>query len=294
MNIRISSELNVFFRYVVFILIISGVKVCFGQQVESVKADNSLIMGSEKGAEFQLNVRDLPLSSVLENISSKTKVPIHYSVLPKGLVTATCVGSSLKKVIECLLDRKADLIVSYLNGADENASNGQLSEAWVLGSSLGDSAVQTDCTAMNGKSISLLNFEQNQASLEFDQTDALITSAQSKDSATRAEAISALLAEGRPGDPVVKATLEHALNDENENVRAQAISTLAHREGHAATQAIQEAMHDKSVDVRTMAVDSIIDDTALLQQAINDSDETIRILAATKLDGLNHISNTAP
>ena len=43
-----------------------------------------------------------------------------------------------------------------------------------------------------------------------------------------------------------------------------------------------------------MAVDGINDDTALLQQAINDSDETIRVLAATKLEALTQANKTAP
>jgi hypothetical protein len=35
-----------------------------------------------------------------------------------------------------------------------------------------------------------------------------------------------------------------------------------------------------------MAVDGITDDVSLLQQAINDSDETVRSLAAVKLEQL--------
>ena len=50
--------------------------------------------------------------------------------------------------------------------------------------------------------------------------------------------------------------------------------------------AIREALHDISADVRRMAVDGITDDIGLLQEAINDSDESIRDLAAMKLEDL--------
>jgi hypothetical protein len=250
-----------------------------------------LVMTGDKGSELQLEVRQMPLAKVLEAIAKQTHVPIHYSVLPEGLVTATCVGTTLKRVLECLLDRKADLIVRYprsnLAKADDK---GQVSEAWVLGSRLeGSSVNRADCAATAGqadKGSLVLQQKQQDAEAESDRTDDLLKMAKSASPAERVDAIGALLAEGRKGDPDVKAALEQALTDQDENVRAQAISTLAHREGSDAVPAIREALNDSSVDVRMMAVDGITDDVALLQQAVNDSDETVRSLANVKLQEL--------
>jgi HEAT repeat protein len=108
--------------------------------------------------------------------------------------------------------------------------------------------------------------------------------AKSDNSDDRAEAIGALLSVGRKGDPDVKKALEQALTDQDANVRAQAISSLAHREGKDATPAIQEALYDNSVDVRMRAVDGITDNIGLLKQAMNDSDKTIRDFATAKLE----------
>jgi HEAT repeat protein len=127
-----------------------------------------------------------------------------------------------------------------------------------------------------------------------DRTDDLLKQAQAKNPADRADAIGQLMAGGRKGDPAVKAELEKALTDPDASIRAQAISSLAHREGSGATAAIQEALRDNSVDVRMMAVDGITDDIALLQQAINDSDETIRSLAAVKLEMLTQSTENKP
>ena len=255
-----------------------------------------LVISDNQGAELQLEVRQMPLSQVLDDIARKSKVPIHYSVLPEGLVTATCAGSTLKQVLECLLDRKADLIVRYQRSPANVGSQGQVAEAWILGSRLDGSMPRADCPAAGeaGKASQTLQLNENDANAEPDQTDSLLKSAESKIPAERAEAIGALLSGGRKGDPAVKAALEQALTDKDDNVRAQAISTLAHREGSGAAAAIQEALHDKAVDVRMMAVDGITDDTALLQQAINDSDETVRSLARLKLEELTQANKSAP
>jgi hypothetical protein len=261
----------------------------------SDKAVTDLVVSEDKGTEIQLEVRDTPLAKVLESIAHKTKVPIHYSVLPEGLVTATCVGSSLKPVLECLLDRKADLIVRYRHGPDKPDNNEQVAEAWILGARLDGATAKKDCLAASPGTGSLsLKQKESEDDDEADQTDDLIKAAQAKDPTERAEAIGGLLSGGREGDPAVKAVLEQALTDPDENVRAQAISSLAHREGSGASAAIQEALHDKSVDVRMMAVDGITDDKALLQQAINDSDETVRSLARVKLEELTQADKTAP
>ncbi|MCX7106234.1 MAG: HEAT repeat domain-containing protein [Methylococcales bacterium] len=281
-----------------FILSLTGYAQITAAEVSaniSDKGVTDLVVSEDKGTELQLEVRDTPLAKVLESIAHKTKVPIHYSVLPEGLVTATCVGSSLKPVLECLLDHKADLIVRYRHDPDKTDNKEQVAEAWILGARLDGATAKKDCLAASPGTSSLsLKQKESEDDDETDQTDELIKAAQAKDPTERAEAIGGLLSGGREGDPAVKAVLEQALTDPDENVRAQAISSLAHREGSGASAAIQEALNDKSVDVRMMAVDGITDDKALLQQAINDSDETVRSLARVKLEELTQADKTAP
>ena len=96
-----------------------------------------LVMTKDTGAELQLEVRQAPLARVLDSIASKTGVRINYSVLPDGLVTATCVGSTVKQVMECLLVRKADLVFRYSQQASKADPKGQPEEVWVLGAKFG-------------------------------------------------------------------------------------------------------------------------------------------------------------
>jgi hypothetical protein len=255
---------------------------------ETESSLNQFLITDNKGTELQLQVRKMPLTKVITDISKKTNTPIHYSVLPKGLVSATCVASSIKKILECLLNHKADLIVRY-GRPDKPNGKEQLVEAWILGSRIDGSTV-ADCnmTTISTNSTSLSFSQDNKKSNDVpDQTENLLQDAQSKDPIKRAESIGLLLAGGRAGDPAVKLALENALTDQDDNVRAQAISSLAHREGAGAVAAIQEALHDKSIDVRVMAVDGIVNDKALLEQAANDSDEIVKSLAIEKLKALN-------
>jgi len=251
-----------------------------------------LVMTDSKGSEFQLKVKQMPLAQVLDSIAHKTQVPIHYSILPEGLVTATCVGATLKQVLECLLNGKADLIVNNPQGLANSDSKGQVAEAWILGSRL-DGATATaiaECPISVGQTADNGSFTLSQklqdAEAAADRIDELLKTAQSKNPTDREEAIGQLLAEAQ-GNPEINAVLERALTDPDENVRAQAISSLAHREGANATGAIQVALNDDSADVRLMAVDSITNDVGLLQQAVNDSDETVRSLATVKLEQLS-------
>jgi hypothetical protein len=281
-------------RLIISTLFIVVPSLSFGQS-SLEKARTEFVIGDSKGAEFQLEVRQMPLANVLKSISEKTQVPIHYSVLPEGLVTATCVGTSLKPLLECLLDRKADLIVRYPRNLDKADIKGHVAEAWILGSRLDGTKAKADCPVSTGQggSLTFLQSEQGTEPLP-GQITSLLKITKSKNPAERADAIGSLLAIGHQNDPTIKATLEEALHDSDANVRAQAVSTLSHREGSAAAGVIQDALKDDSVDVRLMAVDGITDDIGLLQQAVNDSDEVVRTLAAQKLEQVLQQNKTKP
>ena len=250
------------------------------------------VISDNKGSEMQLEVRQMPLKWVFSAITAKTGVPIHYSVVPEDLVTATCVGATLKQVMECLLDRKADLIVRYPKPSTQIqariSDKNQPVEMWVLGSRFTDAA---NCSGsavpqqtINNSPLKSPDSQADAVEVELDQTDDLLKMAKSKDAAVRADAIGALMSAGRKGDAKVKTVLEEALTDPNANVRAQAISSLAQREGSAATAALQDALHDTDAGVRLMAVGGAGNNAALLQQAVNDDDEAVRNLAMSKLE----------
>jgi hypothetical protein len=245
---------------------------------------SEFVIGNSAGADLQLEIRQMPLDKVLENISQKTGIPIHFAVLPEGLVTARCVANTLKPVLECLLNKKADLIVRYAASDDKLKARGQIAEAWVLGSRLERPTTNLkEYISSAGQAETFLAERKKNEEIE-QLKEKFIKNSQSSDAGLRAEAVGALLGFQKKGDPEIIAVLEQALTDQNAQVRAQAISTYAHLEGNRASGAIRHAMLDSSVDVRMMAVDGIQDDIELLKHAINDPDQTIRTLASIKLD----------
>ena len=109
-----------------FLLLLGVGHVLADQQ--SIRVIRSEIAGSE----LQLEVRQASLKQVLDKIAGDTGLVIHYSVLPEGSVTATCAGTTLKQVLECLLDHKADLVFRYPGASSRSAAQIQPEEVWVL------------------------------------------------------------------------------------------------------------------------------------------------------------------
>ncbi len=280
-------------RRLIFRGLVSGCLVLFSGGVHAIFPENStgtssarvdFISTNDRDSRYRLEVRQAPMQLVLGRIEAETGVPFHYSVLPEGLVTATCAGPSIKTILECLLDGKADLIVRSSPG--HAPSKNSILEAWVLGSRL-DGAVAKDCSVrVENDEADIGSMAENSAQTKVEQlrTQELLRMAHSENPEERAGAIGAFLSEGGADDPEIKAVLDQALIDEDAGVRAQAVSVLSRREDSATRTAIlQDALQDESPDVRVMAVDSITDDKILLQQAVSDSNESIRDLAAMKL-----------
>lgn len=263
-----------------------GIQITSAMAVESQSESFFKVVTSEnKGSELQLDARKASLPKILDHLSKKTGIPIHYSVLPEGLVTATCVGTSIKPVLECLLANKADLT---FRATDKPVNGNGVAEVWISGTSLaGNGENDAACSARAEKAEQELEALKQKLEAKddtSDKTDELLKMSESKKPADRVAAIGALLSSKRKDDPAVKAVLDKALSDENAAVRAQAVSTVGQFGGDNATAVLQDALHDDSVDVRLMAVSAITDNVELLQQAANDSDETVRTLATVKLN----------
>lgn len=276
-----------------FLIVWTGLPFAHADAVLSALNEAKLSVHDDGDSKWRLEVRQMPLINVLASIEKKTGIPIHYSALPEGKVTATCVGTTLRPVLECLLNGRADLIVRYGRRL-EDLDKANVAEVWILGAKYDDGVKETAVCVAQSELSGSMELERNKHLDMPDQTDGLLIQAKSKSAKDRTEAIGALLSAGRKGDSRVKEALMEALNDPDTDVRAQAISTLAHREGKDASSAVEEAMHDPAADVRMMAVDAITDDVALLQQAINDSDETVRELAAMKLEDLSTRNRDEP
>ncbi len=267
-------------------MLLSGVLSAAESIVVQVPSSIRLQISNEVGAELKLEVRQAPLAQVLKEIADKIGARIHYSVLPEAPITATCVGSEVRQLMDCLLAKQVGLVAN-------SPQQGNPAEFWLLGSSVGSCQAVT----VNASPQPLAETDQEaeptpeeQAQIEQAmqaQSDRFLEQAKAKDSKQRAEAISNLISGGVKNDPNVRKALEEALTDKDANVRAQAVTALAKREGESAAETLRQALKDNDVNVRLMAVENAGKDAVLLQQALNDKNPTIRNYAASKLEALN-------
>lgn len=241
-----------------------------------------LTLSQNAGAELQLEARQQFLPRILKKMTEATGVPIHYSVLPQETITATCAGTTVKQVLECLFDKKADLVFRYAKHRAKEAPQHRLEEVWVLGT---DFAAE-GAFATAGMPVQNPAATTHKNTGDTDETDDLLELIKTEDPGQRADAVARLAAEGQTNNERINGALLSALSDKNAEVRAQAVFGLVKRESDDAQSVLQNAMQDSATSVRLMAVDSAGDNAALLQQALRDNDGTVRAYAATKLEAL--------
>jgi hypothetical protein len=239
---------------------------------------------------LQVEAKQANLAKLLDEIALKTGIKLHYSVLPKVPVTATCVGATAKQVLECLLGANVDMAFRYPeNKAVASGQQVNPEEVWILGSSLHAQDNAGNGCALSSAGVTSKLVGENGSTDNVSPIQQLLRQVNAKSVNERADAIANLAVdEGSKNDASVRTALEKALSDKSAQVRAQAINALAFREGEAAVSGhLQQALQDSDASVRMMAVDNIESDTTLLQQALQDKDTAVRDLAQLKLDVLS-------
>lgn len=269
---------------VIFVLSFQSVASAQISSGEFLKPSVDYQRAEGTSGKLHISARNVPLKWVFDQIAKQEGLLIHPLMLPNEPINISCTEPNLKRMLECLVNRKADLIVRYQDDPIKSMEDKKLAEIWVLGNQVDSEAFQQKSDALTGLMSSANLSEQPNSG---DRIAELLRQVQSENPEIRALAAGAFLAEGLDGNPDIKLALEKALGDEDANVRSQALASYAHREDSAAvTEALQTALNDDSPAVRLMAVDNIANDVALLQEAINDSDESVRNLAVMKLEQL--------
>ncbi|MBK8814500.1 MAG: HEAT repeat domain-containing protein [Methylococcaceae bacterium] len=262
----------------------------------SQPASVQLTVSKQEQPALRLEVKQAPLKQILIQIADKTGSVVHYSVLPEEPVTATCAGSAVKQIMECLLGNKVDRVyrqTTLAKNQPNHAKSGVAAEEiWILGARYGNSGNNMSCT-LDGNQTGIIG--DNGLSDMGSPQQALMRMTQIMNNPMYAElgkqALSMLAAGGKTGDAktdeeIVK-TLENALRDKNPEARAQAVFGLTQQD-KSNTGILHEALQDSNADVRLMAVDSAKADStegrAVLSEALNDQDITVRALAEQKLN----------
>ncbi len=281
------------------LLLMPGLLLADGKTGDGERLSVRMI-GDGRGQQLMaVEATQVPLERVIGEIAARKGTRIHYSVLPREPITATCVGDTARELMRCLLGSDADLVFSGPRRGSGTDSREQPAELWVLGSSFADTrggasaADSGRCAelpvrhAAKPRTTTAITHVDAIASLPEEPGKLLEMASGADDPAQRANAIARLSADGRVDEDTLRNTLGNALVDADASVRAQAVYGLARHGGAGAASVLQEALGDSDASVRLMAVDSAGVDSqglALLRQALADSDETVSALAALKLE----------
>jgi hypothetical protein len=254
----------------------------------TVDAANLLDGGIEfqqRGTELYLHSQQANLAKILTEITAKTGVRIHYSVLPETPVSSTCIGTSVKVVLQCLLGDKVDMAFRHPGGIKDSHTQSQ--EVWLLGSSLADAdagVCQKLAARKNVQPESLTQMPQEAG--EPSAEEKLVFRKQmaiSNDPQARAQAIAYLASHTSPEDKEFRQILDAALKDDNAEIKAQALTSLVAWEGEeAAMSEIQQLLSDSDENMRLMAL-QLVTDNSLIQRAMQDESSKVRHYAAVKL-----------
>jgi len=265
--------------WLVAIFCLGCTSLVYAEQKQLAATQATLIKANNN--EWRLEAKQTQLPRLLDEISAKTGTKVHYSVLPEAAVDTICVGATAAQLLQCLLGNSVNMAFHYAEVENANGAKvNQPQEIWILGSSL-VRPLQAQCVPV---SQALDSVDNGKADL----TEQWLKQAKAKDAKQRAQAIAELVNADPAFDVKVRATLQKALSDSQPQVRAQAISAWATREGElAASEQLRQALSDSNNEVRLMAIDYIEQDTVLLQQASQDIDPTLRGLAEKKLELLS-------
>lgn len=265
---------------------------------------------SFQGGLLSLHARKKPWAEVLGELTKKTGVHFHSALPLEGSVTVSIVAVPIEKALEHLFGPEADFMLRYPQGADASASSAVPNDVWVLGKVLrGGSQAdrENDATPLPGPAASNLPLDSGKALegpmptgnfaaaedthadrtlIEEQSIDNLIVMTGNQEPQLRIHALAALSEGGLADEGAVRSALDAALDDKNANVRAYAVQALAGRGGPELAAILGRALRDPDPNVRIMAVDQMVPQDqgiTLLQEALSDTNETVRTIAAERL-----------
>lgn len=236
------------------------------------------------GLSIQVNAS--PIAAVLDAVSAKSGVPIHYQGAPEQPVSLTCHGANLRPLLFCLLGTDADLVFQY-GGRRDAKSGREVASVTVLATTFGVSASPGDAGVNRQAPAPQVDGARRGDADASERALALLRSGNPERRVSGLE----MLREAEGLDPdVMRSAYQQALQDANGEVRAAALQGLATLDRDSSFPVLREAMGDADSSVRLAAVDGMdVNDESrpLLEQALKDTDESVRELAGLRL-GLIH------
>ncbi len=230
-----------------------------------------------------VSAEGVPWRHLLDELTKKTGIRFHYASAPRAPVTVSCMDMTVARLLTCLWGGAR--MVRY--PAVTLGSAVWPAEVWLLGR---PGALHHEDSVRPSDPL-LPTAHAEPAPHQRRHLAAILGEAKSMDAEVRLQALSTLAGSNDRTDPAALAAFRAALSDDVADVRAQGVWALSKDGGPRAIEVLRDALQDRDATVRLMAVDGTEADREggmLLEQALADSDETVRTAAARKIREIEH------
>jgi HEAT repeats len=237
-----------------------------------------------------VTAEEVPWKRLLDELTKQTGIRFHDASAPRAPVTVSCMDMRVSELLTCLWGGAR--MARYPAVPLGSAVSAWPAEVWLLGRP-GALQLEDRMVAVRHSDPLLPTAHAEAVQHKRQHLAAILVEAKSTDADTRLRALSTLAGSNDRTDPAAQAAFSAALSDDVGDVRAQGVWALSREGGPKAIEVLRDALQDRDATVRLMAVDSIEADREggmLLEQALADSDETVRTAAAVKIREIEHQS----
>ncbi|MGH8606811.1 MAG: HEAT repeat domain-containing protein [Gammaproteobacteria bacterium] len=238
-----------------------------------------------------VSAEEVPWKHLLDELTKQTGIRFHDAIAPRAPVTVSCMDMSVAQLLTCLWGGAR--MARYPDVPLGSAVSAWPAEVWLLGR---PGALQPEDRISTVRHSDPLPPATHAAAAQHERRHltAILDEVKSTHADARLQALSTLAGSSDRTDPAAQAAFRAALSDDVADVRAQGVWALSKEGGPQAIEVLRDALRDRDATVRLMAVDSTKADREggmLLEQALADSDETVRTVAALKIREIEHQSN---
>ena len=239
---------------------------------------------------LSLSAEEVPWNQLLDDLTKRTGIRFHDASASRAPVTVSCMDMTLAQLLTCLWGGAR--MARYPAVPLGSAVSAWPAEVWLLGRPGALPLEDRPTVRHSDPPLPMAHAEAAQHKRQ--HLAAILVEAKSTDADARLQALTTLAGSNDRTDPAAQAAFRAALSDNVADVRAQGVWALSKEGGPKAIEVLRDALQDRDATVRLMAVDSTKADREggmLLEQALADSDETVRTAAAVKIRQIEHQSN---
>lgn len=251
-----------------------------------------------KGNRLSIEAKQVPWQQLLTKLEEKTQISIQSAKPIESTVTVSIHSLPVNEALQQLFNHRFDSVFLF---SEQKAPNSTMPKTvWLLGNPINvakassHSVKQTNDMAKPApkpdkaaaENASILNSNEHETVQE------LVDKARNEENPElRIQALASLSGRQEQADKSAeKLALETALDDKEASVRQYAVQALASQGGQSATEHLREALDDPDAGVRMQAVESVAlegQGIALLQDALSNPDELVQTIAEERLKQVN-------